>query len=203
MLHELFLSLLGFPGDVIVEEGGTYRVRASFDLLTASERQQVNRIVPLGYYYARLKAFEAFYEVKWGVQRGDPDFQFYRTAMSLGIADLLAGYVQDVADLEQLVLEEGPLPLSHVLHHLQRYLIVFPVLHGMWVEVEDKRIWGCQLLDYIKGKRSGVPVVDAVVQRILLRVRVVFLKQCLGWMIYGELEVPLLGGSENALHHTP
>ena len=190
MLHEIFLSLLGFPGDVIVEDGGTFRVCKSFDLLTTAEREQINRIVPLGYYYARLKAFEAFYEIKWGVQRGDPDFQFYRTAMSLGISDFLCGYVHDIADLEQLVLSEGPLPLSHLLHHLQRYLLVLPILYNVWIEIEKKHIWGCQLLDFIKSKRSGVPIVDTIIQRILLRVRIVFLKQCLAWMIYGELEDP-------------
>lgn len=190
MLHEIFLSLLGFTGDIIIEDEGTYQVCKSFDLLTTAERQQVNRIVPLGWYYASLSSFVVFYEVKWGVKMGDPDSQFYRTAMSQGIADVLAEYANDIAYLEQLVLAEGPVPLSHVLHHLQKYLLIMPVLHSMWIELEKKKIWGCQLLDFIKSKRSGMPVIDNIVGRMMIKVRAVFLKQCLAWMLYGELEDP-------------
>ena len=190
MLHEVFLSLLGFTGDIIVEGENTYHVSASFDLFTAAEKQQINRIVPLGWYYASLSSFVVLYEVKWGVKVGDPDSQFYRTAMSQGIADLLSEYADDIAYLEQLVLAEGPVPLSHVLHHLQKYLLIMPVIHSMWIEVEKKKIWGCQLLDFIKSKRSGMPVVDDIVQRMMIKVRAVFLKQCLAWMLYGELEDP-------------
>ena len=131
-----------------------------------------------------------FYEVKWGVRLGDPDSQFYRTAMTQGIADLLTEYTSDIAYLEQLVLAEGPIPLSHVLHHLQKYLLVMPVIHSLWIEAEKRKIWGCQLLDYIKSKRSGMPVVDEILQKMTMKVRAVFLKQCLGWMVYGELEDP-------------
>jgi hypothetical protein len=157
MLHEIFLSLLGFTGDIIVEGEDTYQVSSTFDLFTAAEKQQINRLVPLGWYYASLSSFVVFYEVKWGVQ---------------------------------LVLDEGPVPLSHLLHHLQKYLLVMPVIHAMWIEVEKRKIWGCQLLDYIKSKRSGMPVVDDIVQRMMIKVRAVFLKQCLAWMLYGELEDP-------------
>jgi hypothetical protein len=50
MLHEIFLSLLGFTGDIIIEDSETYLVSSSFDLFTSAERQQINRIVPLGIY---------------------------------------------------------------------------------------------------------------------------------------------------------
>lgn len=173
-----------------MEGEDTYQVSSTFDLFTAAERQQINRLVPLGWYYASLSSFVVFYEVKWGVKMGDPDSQFYRTAMSQGIADVLTEYASDIAYLEQLVLAEGPVPLSHLLHHLQKYLLVMPVIHGMWIEVEKRKIWGCQLLDYIKSKRSGMPVVDDIVQRMMIKVRAVFLKQCLAWMLYGELEDP-------------
>ena len=190
MLHEIFLSLLGFTGDIIIENNETYLVNTSFDLFTTAETQQINRIVPLGWYYSNLSSYVAFYEVKWGVRLGDPDSQFYRTAMSQGIADLLNEYTSDIAYLEQLVLADGPVPLSHVLHHLQKYLLIMPVIHSTWIEVEKKRIWGCQLLDFIKSKRSGMPVVDEVLQKMMTKVRAVFLKQCLAWMLYGELEDP-------------
>jgi gamma-tubulin complex component 4 len=190
MLHEIFLSLLGFTGTIIIEGPDSFFVESSFDLLTSAEKQQINRVVPLGWYYARLTSFVVLYEVKWGVRSGDADSQFYRTAMSQGIADLLTEYTGDIAKLERLVQEEGPIPMSHVLHHLQKYLLIMPVIYNMWIEVEKRKIWGCQMLDFIKSKRSGVTVVDEIMQRMMVKVRAVFLKQCLAWMLYGVLEDP-------------
>lgn len=53
MIHELLLCLLGFTGDILVEavDNSTFQVRPGFDLLTPSERDQLNRIAPLGWYW--------------------------------------------------------------------------------------------------------------------------------------------------------
>lgn len=190
MLHELFLSLLGFTGDIIVSSPLTFHVNNSFDLFTSAEIQQLNRIVPLGWYYLQLSLLVKKYEIKWGIQIGDTSLQFYRTAFSQGINDLLTEYTSDIAYLEQLVVTEGSVPLSHVMYHLQKYLLILPVIYNMSKEMEQKHIKGCQLLDYIKFKRSGVPIIDQIVQRLLVKIRAVFLKQCLAWMLYGELEDP-------------
>lgn len=48
MLHDILLSLLGFPGDIIVQQDNTFSVRQGFALLQPAEKEQVNRIVPLG-----------------------------------------------------------------------------------------------------------------------------------------------------------
>ena len=65
MLHELFLALLGFPGDILVwcEEENTMRVKDGFDLLTAGERDQINQIAPLGWLYMRFQAYIDEYAV--------------------------------------------------------------------------------------------------------------------------------------------
>lgn len=51
MIHELLLCLLGFTGDILVEaeDRSTFLVKPGFDLLTPSERDQLNRIAPLGW----------------------------------------------------------------------------------------------------------------------------------------------------------
>jgi hypothetical protein len=48
MLYEILLSLLGFPGEVVVDTGSTYSLRRGIDYLTKAEQDQINRIVPLG-----------------------------------------------------------------------------------------------------------------------------------------------------------
>ena len=162
MLSELFLALLGFPGDIIVEDESTFKVKDGFDLLTQAEKEQINRVAPLGWYYVRLGAFMNEYDIQWGDR--EENFQAYRTSMSLGVSDLLSEYAGDVAYLEQLVFE-GPIPLSHVLLHLQKYRLTMPVVYAMCREIELSNIRGCQVLDYLFNYHSGVPVVNDVIQQ--------------------------------------
>lgn len=51
-----------------------------------------------------------------------------------------------------------------------------------------RNIRGCQLLDHFSDVSTGIPIVAQVLDRILLRLRVVFLKQVFGWMVFGELQ---------------
>jgi hypothetical protein len=119
MLHELLFSLLGFVGDVIIDDGHTYRVKDGFDLLRESEKDLVNRISPLGWYYVRLTDTVQKYDVSWAnVERN----RVYMASAVQGVSDLLAEYVADVAFIEQLILSDGPMPLSQVLQHLQKVM---------------------------------------------------------------------------------
>jgi hypothetical protein len=65
-----------------------------------------------------------------------------------------------------------------------------PATHSCCLIVDAKRIHGCQFLDFLSNFRSGVPTISEMFERMLLRVRVVFLKQCLAWAIHGELDDP-------------
>lgn len=51
MLHELLMGMLGFAGDILVEDpsADTFHVKPGFDLLTPSERDQINKLAPLGW----------------------------------------------------------------------------------------------------------------------------------------------------------
>lgn len=117
MLHELLFSLLGFVGDIIVEENGTFKVKDGFDLLSEGERDQINRIAPLGWYYNSLGRFVQRYDVSWG---GTTKPKVYMSGLVQGVSDLLQEYCSDVSYLEQLILSEGPIPLSQILQHLQK-----------------------------------------------------------------------------------
>jgi hypothetical protein len=46
--------------------------------------------------------------------------------MIIGISDVQQEYIEDIAYLEQLLINTGPMPLSHILQHLQK---VFHVLN--------------------------------------------------------------------------
>ncbi len=162
-------------------------VKDGFDLLTAGERDQINQLAPLGWYYLRLQAYADEFAIQWASASSD-GCQMYRAALAQGVSDLLEEYRADIVFLEQIVLKEGPVPLSVVLLHVQKYLICMPPIYAMLQTIEKKNIRGCRILDHLARYHSGVPVVMDVVQHMLVRVRNIFLKQCLGWMIYGTLE---------------
>lgn len=190
MIFEILLSLLGFPGEIVIEDNDkkTYRVRDGMPYLQEGERVQIDRLAPLGWYYKWLQSYGEKYDVKWGIR--NENFEAYKAALSAAISDLLEEYARDIAYLEQLILVEGPIPLSRILHHLQKYLLVMPATYNIINDIEIKNSKGCQILDYMTSYSTGVPVINDVVQRIILRLRGVFLKQCMSWMIYGELEDP-------------
>ena len=66
MLHEIILALIGFVGDIIIEQNNNFVVKPDFDLLTTAEIEQVNRIVPLGWHYNDIKKFVSKYDINWG-----------------------------------------------------------------------------------------------------------------------------------------
>ena len=117
MLHELFFALLGFIGDIIVEKDGTFGVKDGFDLLREGEREQVNRLAPLGWYYVYLRDKVAQNDLGWSTSAKS---KVYMISLVQGVSDLLQEYVGDISYLEQLVLTDGPIPLSQVLQHLQK-----------------------------------------------------------------------------------
>ncbi|KAJ1428549.1 gamma-tubulin complex component protein, partial [Ochromonadaceae sp. CCMP2298] len=183
MLHELLFALLGFPGDVIVEVEGSYAVRAGLDLLREAEREQINRLAPLGWLYAQISAFVDKHDVSWGA----PTSRVYMVALVQGVRELLDEYVSDVSFLEQLVLAEGPVPLSQVLQHMQKYLLVLPKLHSLLLNAERSTQ---PLLDFFTSVNTGSAGLQQVLDRLVLRLRAVLVKQIFAWMVHGELEDP-------------
>ena len=137
MWQELLLSLLGFQGDLIVEDKSSqcFRVKDGYSLFENAEKEQLDRIVPLGWFYLRLTEYADKFDVKvgFGCQKGKMGLQVYKCALSQAIRDLLQEYVEDVVYIEQLIVSDGPLPLSHILQHFQKVytlisLIMFTII---------------------------------------------------------------------------
>lgn len=132
MLHELLFALLGFVGDIIVEKDNTYCVKDGFDFLREGERDQVNRLAPLGWYYVNLGQKVAQNDLGWA---SSVKSKAYMISMVQGVADLLQEYVGDISYLEQLVLADGPVPLSQVLQHLQKVNVLFRISGDVFLTV--------------------------------------------------------------------
>ncbi len=57
MLHEILFSLLGKTGNIIIEVDSKFCINESLDFISPSEREIINRICILGFYYSRLEKF--------------------------------------------------------------------------------------------------------------------------------------------------
>lgn len=128
MIQDLLLTILGFPCEFVEEAESvpelghssqpTYRVKPGYSKLTDSEKDQINKIVPLGFYYSYLEDYVGKYELGWGVV--GTDTQLYKAALSMAMQEILQEYSQDIADFEQLLFQEESIPLSHLLQHFQK-----------------------------------------------------------------------------------
>ncbi len=43
--------------------------------------------------------------------------------------------------------------------------MIFPFLRSLCVDIEKKKLKGCQLLDYITHIKTGTPVISTVIDR--------------------------------------
>lgn len=132
MLHEILFALLGFHGDIIIEIDNTYRIKDNFDLCREGEYEQINRIVPLGWYYVQFNNIIQKYDISWynisHSNNKNTQMKVYLIAMVQGISDLLHEYTNDVAYLEQYILKDGPIPLSQVIQQLQKVNTICTIL---------------------------------------------------------------------------
>ena len=85
------------------------------------------------------------------------------------------------------------------------------MLNHLCEEINQLKLHGCQILEYIASRKSGDPLITSIFQRFLfffftfltlrfifilflsflyrlfLRLRIIFIKQTIGWMLYGVL----------------
>ena len=112
-----------------------FKVKDGTDKIDDVGRQQINQIAPLGWYYLRLNEYVSRNDISWGIdseyllnqsheagklQLRSPLKCVYNTAVACSIKSLLEEYLKDVVNLEALVLESGPIPLSNLAHYFQK-----------------------------------------------------------------------------------
>ena len=57
MLHDLLFALSGYPGNVFTDKGNQFQVNTDFNILTSSEKAQLDQIIQVGFYYKCLNRF--------------------------------------------------------------------------------------------------------------------------------------------------
>ncbi|CAL9130281.1 unnamed protein product [Musa textilis] len=225
MLHELLLALLGFTGDFVIDEREqaetlglgaadnplrqfpdepTFRLAPDLSFLHPSERNVIQRLISLGFYYRELDHFATKSRNLSFIQstkdfslphspellKGKPrKGSIYRRAIANGIVEILSVYRAAVLQVEQNLLSD-PLPiLATVTQGLNKFEVLLPPLYELIVEIEREDIRGGQLLNLLhKRCHCGVPELQACIQRLLWHGHQVMYNQLTYWMVYGILQ---------------
>ncbi|CAL1390135.1 unnamed protein product [Linum trigynum] len=224
MLHELLLALLGYTGDLVVDEreqqtslgvnfspdapisdNRSFKLAPDLSFLQPSDRDLVERIIALGFYYRELDRFASQSRnlscirspyvsplVRLAeISKNDTERQpsVYRRAIANGIVEILSLYRSAVLHIEQKLLSETLPILATVTQGLNKFFVILPPLYELVLEIEREDFRGGHLLSLLhKRCHCGVPELQTCVQRLLWHGHQVMYNQLASWMVYGILQ---------------
>lgn len=221
MLHELLLSLLGYTGDLIIDEREhlgisllspdapisqtkpTFKLASDLSFLQPSERDVIERIITLGFYYRELNRFSMkSRNLSWIRSTNQSPLALtselskpksekqsvYRRAIANGVMEVLSIYKSAVLHIEQKLLSDTLPILAAVTQGLNKFFVLLPPLYELILEIERDGICGGRLLNLLhKRCHCGVPELQTCIQRLLWHGHQVMYNQLTSWMVYGIL----------------
>ncbi|XP_057461589.1 gamma-tubulin complex component 4 [Actinidia eriantha] len=222
MLHELLLALLGYTGDLIIDEREqheslgitlspdapisevcTFKLAPDISFIEPSERDVIERIITLGFFYRELDRFaNKSRNLSWirsasesplsqtsELIKGKKENQsVYRRAIANGIVEVLSVYRSAVLQIEQILLSDSVPILATVTQGLNKFFVLLPPLYELILEIEREGICGGRLLTLLhKRCHCGVPELQTCIQRLLWHGHQVMYNQLASWMVYGIL----------------
>ncbi|MCD7454223.1 Gamma-tubulin complex component 4 [Datura stramonium] len=227
MLHELLLALLGYTGDLIIdvreeeEESGThiplspdapisqeptFKLAPDVSFVQSSERDVIERIITLGFYYRELDRFAAkSRNLSWIRSPSESPLSrtsllskgktlkqsVYRRAIANGIVEVLSVYRSAVLHIEQKLLSDSLPIVATLTQGLNKFFVLLPPLFELILEIERDNIYGGKLLNLLhKRCHCGVPELQTCIQRLLWHGHQVMYNQLASWVVYGILHDP-------------
>ncbi|KAI4301421.1 hypothetical protein L6164_034702 [Bauhinia variegata] len=216
MLHELLLALLGYTGDLIIDQREqlsaeapindecTFKLAPDISFIDPSDRDLIERVITLGFYYRELDRFATkSRNLSWirsanvhpldNISEISKDKtekpSVYRRAIANGIVEILSIYRSAVLHIEQKLLSETVPILATVIQGLNKFFVLLPPLYELILEIERDDIRGGQLLNLLhKRCHCGVPELQTCIQRLLWHGHQVMYNQLASWMVYGILQ---------------
>ncbi|KAL2323661.1 hypothetical protein Fmac_028040 [Flemingia macrophylla] len=208
MLHELLLALLGYTGDLIIDRRDqltaetpisdecTFMLAPDISFIDPSDRELIERIIVLGFYYREMERFSAKSRNLSWIRSANADplvkkekGSVYRRALANGIVEILSVYRSAVLHIEQLLLSESMPILATVTQGLNKFFCLLPPLYELILEIERDDIRGGQLLNLLhKRCHCGVPELQTCMQRLLWHGHQVMYNQLASWIVYGILQ---------------
>ncbi|KAL1156407.1 hypothetical protein V6Z11_A08G089900 [Gossypium hirsutum] len=213
MLHEILLALVGCTGDLIIGERKhhkslgiplypdapisdqcCFKLASDISFIDRSERDLIERLIALGFYYRELDHFTAKSRNLSWIRSGDvspsnraselsnhktEEPSIYRRAFANGLVEVLSVYSSVVLQIEEKLLSETMPILAIAIQGLNKLVL----------EIERDDLRGGKLLNLLhKRFHCGVPELQACIQRLLWNGHQVLYNQLASWMVYGTLQ---------------
>ncbi|KAG0339025.1 hypothetical protein BG000_002990 [Podila horticola] len=213
MLHELLITLSGFPGDIFrpfppePSKPTTFAVH-DFPLLHPAEKEGLDRLAQLGFYFKEFNDFIAAYRTPTFASSSAPQQPqgLYLKALANTLEARLQGYRGTIIQTEASILSGednlgGMVPLSTISARFAPYQLVFPAISNLIAQIragyttsgQEERIpySGGALIDLLQDKAaSGVPIQKEWMNDLLQGCCAVMMRQIVSWVIYGQIQDP-------------
>ncbi|KAF9392526.1 hypothetical protein CPB97_000608 [Podila verticillata] len=213
MLHELLITLSGFPGDIFrpfppePSKPTTFAVH-DFPLLHPAEKEGLDRLAQLGFYFKEFNDFIAAYRTPTFAWSSVPQQRqgLYLKALANSLEARLQGYRKTIIQTEALILSGqdnlgGMVPLSTISARFAPYQLVFPAISNLISQIhigytspeQERHIAysGGTLIDLLQDKAaSGVPIQKEWMNDLLQGCCAVMMRQIVSWVIYGQIQDP-------------
>ncbi|KAI8603810.1 gamma-tubulin complex component protein [Dissophora ornata] len=217
MLHELLVTLSGYPGDIFQPfppepaVATTFAI-TDFPLLHPAEKESLNRLAQLGFY---VKEFDKFISISRspsylssGSYLQEPGSipqpapaGLYLKALANSLERKLLSYRQVIIQTEAAILSGqdnlgGVVPLSTIAARFAPFQLIFPAIYNLIIEIYDASTTetpylGGTLINLLKDKAaSGVPIQREWMNELLRGCCAVMMRQIVAWVIYGQLQDP-------------
>ncbi|KAG0339693.1 Gamma-tubulin complex component 4 [Podila humilis] len=220
MLHELLVTLSGYPGDIFQPfppeplKATTFAVH-DFPLLHPAETEGLNRLAQLGFYFKEFNDFIAIYRTPTFTSTSNlttttppPSQGLYLKALAISLETRLLCYRRTIIQTEAAILSGednlgGMVPLSTISARFAPFQLVFPAISKLISQIragyqaspdeqEDRIPYsGGALIDLLQDKAaSGVPIQKEWMNDLLQGCCAVMIRQIVSWVIYGQIQDP-------------
>ncbi|KAF7818194.1 gamma-tubulin complex component 4-like protein [Senna tora] len=167
--------------DSPISEECTFRLASDVSFIEPSDRELIERIITLGFYYRELDRFATkSRNLSWirsanayplvsisETSKGKAEKpSVYRRALANGIVEILSIYRSAVLHIEQKLLSETMPILATITQGLNKFFVLLPPLYELILEIERDNIRGGQLLNLLhKRCHCGVPELQTCIKR--------------------------------------
>ena len=187
MHNDIFLGLLGIESDLFISCENTSLVLSQFKL-----NPSLCYLHPGEHHIlATLCSLANSYSVYYNFTSSEKSFLrapgLYLQAFKHGLLEIMDRYRQVVLELENEQNESQLFPLSHLVHGLDEYFTLFPVIDDIILDIfQSKRAHGCILLDIVaKRTNFGDVRLQFAIQQLYCKLQSILFRQISIWCIHG------------------
>ncbi|KAF9437735.1 hypothetical protein BGZ76_011373 [Entomortierella beljakovae] len=201
MLHELLLTLSGYPGDIFQPFppepaiATTFAI-TNFPILHPSEKESLDQLAQLGFYF---KQFNTFISNCRSHSHTRQQSGIYIRALANALERKLQVYRNVIVQAEAAILSGednlgGVIPLTSISARFAPFQLVFPAIYNLITDIEiaalsQKPCKGGKLINLLQDRAaSGVPILEEWMTELLQGCYAVMMKQIVSWIVYGQIQ---------------